>query len=252
MLDHHRHGVARARRAGRSRRTARGRARSRGCPCACGCPTARSAREMRRTCEVPVLPAISTPGRPGSAARAVPRAPCTTSRMPAQHDVQGARPARRSVPARLGRRRHQPGRDGQPAIAEPGRHDRELQRRRRDEALADAADQGLALLPALAQRRLLPRRWSGSGPGCSPGRSMPELAGRARSGRPWRRWRRCRPGGPGRRSRRRRTGPAPGPWRSGRGHAPSSSGTPSGRGSCGPGRTPGRRARCRPRAPPGP
>ena len=52
--------------------------------------------------------------------------------------------------------RHQPGRDGQPAIAEPGRHDRELQRRGRDEALADAADQGLALLPALAQRRPLP------------------------------------------------------------------------------------------------
>ena len=38
--------------------------------------------EMRRTCEVPVLPPISMPGRPRAAALAVPRAPWTTSCMP--------------------------------------------------------------------------------------------------------------------------------------------------------------------------
>jgi hypothetical protein len=43
-------------------------------------PRARSAAVIRRTCEVPVLPPISTPGSSSAACRALPRQPCTTSR----------------------------------------------------------------------------------------------------------------------------------------------------------------------------
>ena len=175
-------------------------------------PPARSAREMRRTCEVPVLPPISMPGRPRAAARAVPRAPCTTSRMPRSTMSSEAwrhadRGRRRRRPAR---RAAEPRRDGAAAIGQPRRHHRQLQRRRQHEALADAADQRLALLPALAAASPSSRRWSGSARAARrAGRCR--ARGRGRSGWPWRRWRRCRPGAPARRSRRRRTGPAPGP-----------------------------------------
>ena len=123
---------------------------------------------------VPVLPAMAIPGLGSRASRAVPRSPLITRCMPSRTSAAPTRRRRAAVPEP-----HRPCRpaavpamvDRLAAIGDPRGHDRELQRRRLHEALADANHER-SRPSARARRAASFQARSGTRPARSPGRSM--------------------------------------------------------------------------------
>ena len=146
-------------------------------------PAAPFAAEMRRTCEVPVLPAISKPGSRMAAALGGAAGAVDDVVHAVLHHLRvrwiEAEVDRRRVGGRRSRRAriaHQPRHDRPAAVGDARRHDGQLQRRRQHVALADAGDHRLALRPGACRSVAAFQSRVGRRPPRSCGRSMPSGA----------------------------------------------------------------------------
>ena len=128
-------------------------------------PVSRSAREIRRTWEVPVLPPMANSFSLMRERKAVPPFRVVNHLVHRLNDqaagaflqadfFEGARRFVRGVDARRGKRDARRHREA--AIHDAGRHHGQLQRRRQHISLADARDQRFAELPRHADGRLFP------------------------------------------------------------------------------------------------